>query len=101
MNAGNSETQIIEADHKSGLLDILALTQSGSWEPIATVAINEPEIIRRYRTPLLLRFGYSQTFQSDLPHDVGAVRGVMPQSNLPLQSNLISDESTGSGDSSQ
>lgn len=55
-----NENQIIEADHSSDLLDILALTQFGTWEPIATVAINASEIIERYRTPLLLRFGYAQ-----------------------------------------
>jgi hypothetical protein len=77
---------IIEADHSSGLLDILALTQFGTWEPIATVAINHPQIMERYRTPLLLRFGYSQAFQSDIPQDVGDVRGVIPHDNLPLQS---------------
>jgi hypothetical protein len=95
-----NENQIVEADHSSGLLDILALTQSGTWEPIATVAINEPEIINRYRTPLLLRFGYSQAVQSDMPHEVGDVRGVIPQDNLPEQSKRINPESTGSGNSS-
>lgn len=77
---------ILEVDHSTGFLEVLALTQSGTWEPIVTVAINEPEIINRYRTPLLLRFGYSQAFQSDMPHDVGDLRGVIPQNSLPEQS---------------
>ena len=68
-----NENQIIEADHNSGLLDILALTQFGTWEPIATVAINTPEIVNRYRTPLLLRFGYSQALRPTFPKRRGVV----------------------------
>jgi hypothetical protein len=100
-NEDSLPAQIVEADHNSGLLEILALTQSGTWEPIVTIAINEPEIVNRYRTPLLLRFGYSQTFQSDCPQTPGRSSGVMPQSSLPEQSNLSRLEATGSADSSE
>ncbi len=63
--------QVFEADHSSTFLEVLALTHSGRWEPIVTVAISEPEIIQAFRTPLLLRFGYAQTVQSDLPQAPG------------------------------
>lgn len=82
----SAQQNVIEIDHDSGYLEILALTQLGSWEPIITLDVNAPEVISRYRTPLLLRCGYSHDFQSDAPHDVGEKRGVIPQDNLPSQS---------------
>jgi hypothetical protein len=83
--------QIIEADHSTGLLDILTLTQSGTWEPICTVAINSNEIIDRYRTPLLLRLGYSHATQLDVPQRPGEYSRVIPHRNRPEQSSLVND----------
>ena len=82
----SAQQLVIEIDHDSGHLQILALTQFGNWEPVLTLDVNAPEVISRYRTPLLLRCGYSHDFQSDIPHDVGDKRGVIPQDSRPSQS---------------
>jgi hypothetical protein len=82
----STEQRVVEVDHDSGHLEILALTQTGSWDAILTLNPNAAEVVGRYRTPLLLRFGYSQDFQSDIPQAESDKRGVMPHDSLPVQS---------------
>ncbi|HKO95642.1 MAG TPA: hypothetical protein VJU86_01530 [Pyrinomonadaceae bacterium] len=59
----------INDDHE--LLNVLGLTRSGLWEPIATIHVNNREIVERYRTPLIVKLGYTHSFQSDIPQRPG------------------------------
>jgi hypothetical protein len=63
--------QIIEIREDCGLMDVLVLTRHGSWEPLATIQIDTREVIERYRTPLLVKFGYTHSDQSDRPQEPG------------------------------
>lgn len=78
--------RVIEVPLNAAFIEILALTQTGSWDAIVTLDPNAGEIVGRYRTPLLLRFGYSHNFQSDGPQLELEKRGVIPQRSLPSQS---------------
>jgi hypothetical protein len=62
---------ITEVENNKRFLSVLALTRGGTWEPIATIEIDSREVVERYLTPLLVRFGYEHCVQSDFPQEPG------------------------------
>jgi hypothetical protein len=82
----DSAPQIIEADHKLGLVEYSGLNAVRYLGTDSHGRHKSPADYGTLTNALTLKVRIFAAFPSDIPQDVGDVRGVIPHDSLPVQS---------------